>query len=179
MNGKRKEPDSKRVNVNEMIRAPKVRLISEDGSPVGILPPRDALAMAKEAELDLVEVAPEADPPVCRIMDFGRYKYLQSKKLAESRRKATTVEIKEVKFRPKTADNDYQTKVKKILKFLSEKNKIKVSLTFRGREITHANIGQELMNRVIRDVAELGVPEQMPKLEGRNIVMVVSPKATS
>jgi translation initiation factor IF-3 len=162
-----------------MIRAPKVRLISEDGSPVGILPPRDALAMAKEAELDLVEVAPEADPPVCRIMDFGRYKYLQSKKLAESRRKATTVEIKEVKFRPKTADNDYQTKVKKILKFLSEKNKIKVSLTFRGREITHANIGQELMNRVIRDVAELGVPEQMPKLEGRNIVMVVSPKATS
>ncbi|MDR1082181.1 MAG: translation initiation factor IF-3 [Deltaproteobacteria bacterium] len=178
MNGKRKDSDSKRVNVNEMIRVPQVRLINENGSPVGILTPREALAMARAAELDLVEVAPEADPPVCRIMDFGRYKYLQSKKLAESRRKATIVEIKEVKFRPKTAEHDYQTKIKKIQKFLAEKNKIKVSLAFRGREITHADLGRDLMNRVITDIAETGVPEQMPKLEGRSIVMVISPKAT-
>jgi translation initiation factor IF-3 len=151
-------------------------LISEDGSPVGIVTPREALALARAAELDLVEVAPEADPPVCRIMDFGRYKYMQSKKLAESRRKSTTVEIKEVKFRPKTADHDYQTKLKKILKFLAEKNKIKVTLTFRGREITHANLGQALMQRVIKDVGETGAPEQLPKLEGRSLVMVISPK---
>jgi translation initiation factor IF-3 len=177
INGKRKEPDIKRVNVNEMIRAPQVRVIGEGGVPIGILTPRDALAMARQADLDLVEVAPEADPPVCRIMDFGRYKYLLSKKQAESRRKATIVEIKEVKFRPKTADHDYQTKLKMIVKFLTEKNKVKVSLTFRGREITHANLGHELMQRVIRDVAELGTPEQIPKLEGRSFVMIIGPKA--
>jgi translation initiation factor IF-3 len=160
-----------------MIRAPQVRVISDTGGQLGILTAREALAAAREAELDLVEVAPEADPPVCRIMDFGRYKYQQSKKASESRRKAVTVEIKEVKFRPKTAEHDYQFKVRNILKFLAEKNKIKVSLTFRGREITHANLGQELMQRVLKDVAEQGAPEQMPRLEGRAIVMILSPKS--
>jgi translation initiation factor IF-3 len=159
-----------------MIRVPQVRVISDSGDQLGILTVREALAAAREAELDLVEVAPEADPPVCRIMDFGRYKYQQSKKLSESRRKASTVEIKEVKFRPKTAEHDYQFKLRNILRFLGEKNKIKVSLTFRGREITHANLGQELMQRVIRDAAELGGPEQTPRLEGRSLVMILNPK---
>jgi translation initiation factor IF-3 len=158
-----------------MIRAPQVRVISEDGTPLGILNPREALALARQADMDLVEVAPEADPPVCKIMDFGRYKYEQSKKLAESRKKAT-VEIKEVKFRPKTAEHDYQTKLKRIQKFLAEKNKIKVTLMFRGREITHSDLGVALLQRVIADIGEIGVPEQMPKLEGRTLVMVVSPK---
>jgi translation initiation factor IF-3 len=159
-----------------MIRAPKVRVVSDDGAQLGILAMRDALAAAKEAELDLVEVAPEADPPVCRIMDFGRYKYQLSKKLSESRRKSSVVELKEVKFRPKTADHDYQFKLRNILKFLNEKDKVKVNLIFRGREITHANLGHILMQRIITDTAEAGTPEQVPKLEGRSLVMLINPK---
>jgi translation initiation factor IF-3 len=164
------------VNINEMIRVPQVRVIGDDGSQMGILSISAALAAAKEAGLDLVEVAQEADPPVCRIMDFGRYKYLQSKKLSESRKKASTIEIKEIKFRPKTDEHDYQFKLRNIQRFLAEKNKIKVSLMFRGREIAHANLGQVLLERVIKDVAESGTPEQMPKLEGRSMIMILSPK---
>ncbi|MDR0548116.1 MAG: translation initiation factor IF-3 [Deltaproteobacteria bacterium] len=176
MNGKRKEADNKRVNVNNMIRAPRVRVIADDGRQLGILTLKEALEAAAEAGLDLVEVATEADPPVCRIMDFGRYKYQQSKKSSESKKKATVIEIKEVKFRPKTDEHDYQFKLRNIQKFLAEKNKIKVSLMFRGREIAHANIGRELLERVIRDVAETGLPEQQPKLEGRSMIMILSPK---
>jgi translation initiation factor IF-3 len=159
-----------------MIRAPRVRVIADDGRQLGILTLKEALEAAAEAGLDLVEVATEADPPVCRIMDFGRYKYQQSKKSSESKKKATVIEIKEVKFRPKTDEHDYQFKLRNIQKFLAEKNKIKVSLMFRGREIAHANIGRELLERVIRDVAETGLPEQQPKLEGRSMIMILSPK---
>lgn len=170
-----REPD-KRVNINEMIRAPKLRVIGPQGDQAGIISLDEALKMAREAGLDLVEVAREADPPVCRIMDFGRYKYQQSKKLAESRKKAATVQLKEVKFRPKTAEHDYQFKLRNIQKFLKEKNKTKVSLMFKGREIAHADLARALLERVVADVGELGVVEQFPKLEGRFMVMVLAPK---
>lgn len=170
-----REPD-KRVNINEMIRAPKVRVIGAQGDQVGIVSLDEALKLAREAGLDLVEVAREADPPVCRIMDFGRYKYQQSKKLAESRKKAATVQLKEVKFRPKTAEHDYQFKLRNIQRFLKEKNKTKVSLMFKGREIAHADLAKVLLERVVADVGDLGVVEQFPKLEGRFMVMVLAPK---
>jgi translation initiation factor IF-3 len=141
------------------------------------LPIDQALKAAAEAGLDLVEVAPEAEPPVCRVMDFGRYKYQQSKKTAESRKKASVIEIKEVKFRPKTGEHDYQFKLRNIQKFLAEKNKVKVSLMFRGREIAHADLGLALLERVLQDIGETAVPEQMPKIEGRNMIMILGPKA--
>jgi translation initiation factor IF-3 len=144
---------------------------------LGILPLAKALEAAKLAGLDLVEVAPDADPPVCRIMDFGRYKYQQSKKLSESRKKATVIEIKEVKLRPKTDEHDYQFKLRNIQKFLQEKNKIKVSVIFKGREIAHAHLGHQVVERLLKDVADLGQPESMPKLEGRSIVMILVPKS--
>lgn len=152
-------------------------MINDEGEQLGILPLEEALRVAREASLDLVEVAPEAEPPVCRVMDFGRYKYQQSKKSAESRKKATVIEIKEVKFRPKTGEHDYQFKLRNIQKFLAEKNKVKVSLMFRGREIAHADLGLALLERVLRDIGEAAQPEQMPKLEGRNMIMVLGPKA--
>lgn len=151
-------------------------MINDEGEQLGILSLDEALRVAREASLDLVEVAPEADPPVCRVMDFGRYKYQQSKKSAESRKKSTVIEIKEVKFRPKTGEHDYQFKLRNIQKFLAEKNKVKVSLMFRGREIAHSNLGQALLERVLRDIGETGHAEQLPKLEGRSMIMVLSPK---
>lgn len=151
-------------------------MIKDDGEQLGILPLASALEAARTAGLDLVEVAPDADPPVCRIMDFGRYKYQQSKKLSESRKKTSVIEIKEVKFRPKTDEHDYQFKLKNILKFLADKNKIKVSVVFKGREIAHAHLGQQFIERLIHDVAEAGQPESIPKLEGRSIIMILAPK---
>jgi translation initiation factor IF-3 len=176
INIKRKDSDNKRVSINGSIKSPQVRVISDEGEQLGILSLAKALETARTAGLDLVEVAPEADPPVCRIMDFGRYKYQQSKKLSESRKKSTVIEVKEVKFRPKTDEHDYQFKLRNILKFLAEKNKIKVSLIFKGREITHSHFGQQIMERLIADVAEKGQPESMPKLEGKSMTMILVPK---
>ena len=170
-----KDP-GKRVNINQMIRAREVRLIGAEGNQLGILPIQEALSHAQSHGLDLVEVAPDADPPVCRVMDYGRYKYQQSKKLQESRKKATVILIKEVKLRPKTAEHDYQFKLRNIRKFLSQNNKTKVSLMFRGREIAHANLARAILERVVEDVADLAVVEAMPKLEGRNMTMVLAPK---
>ncbi|MEW5725608.1 MAG: translation initiation factor IF-3 [Thermodesulfobacteriota bacterium] len=172
---KDKDP-GKRVNVNQKIKAGTVRLIGAEGSQVGIVTLDEALRAAVEAGLDLVEVAPEADPPVCRIMDFGRYKYQQSKKQQESRKKATVIQIKEVKLRPKTAEHDYQFKLRNIRKFLSQKNKTKVSLMFRGREIAHAALAKGMLDRIVTDTADLSTVEQVPKLEGRNMTMVLAPK---
>ncbi len=141
------------------------------------MPISEALASAEEAGLDLVEVAPNSDPPVCRIMDYGKYKYQQSKKLQESKKKASIILVKEVKLRPKTEEHDYQFKLRNIRKFLGQKNKTKVSLMFRGREIAHANLARGLLERIVQDVADIGVVEQMPKLEGRNMTMMLAPKS--
>ncbi|MBW2060575.1 MAG: translation initiation factor IF-3 [Deltaproteobacteria bacterium] len=166
----------KKVNINKAIKAEKVRLIDPDGKQAGIMPTSEAVAAAEEVGLDLVEVAPDSDPPVCRIMDYGKYKYQQSKKLQESKKKATVILVKEVKIRPKTEEHDYQFKLRNIRKFLGQKNKTKISLMFRGREIVHANLARGLLERIVQDVSDIGVVEQMPKLEGRNMTMMLTPK---
>ena len=153
-----------------------MRLIGADGEQVGIMPLVDALNRATEANLDLVEVAPQANPPVCRIMDYGKFKYLQSKKVQEARKKQTVIQVKEVKFRPKIEDHDVAFKVKNIRKFLAQKDKIKVSLVFRGREIAHPQIGIELLKRVAAELEDIGTVEQAPKIEGRNLTMIIAPK---
>ena len=153
-----------------------MRLIGAEGDQLGIVSIDQALVIAHDNTLDLVEVAPDADPPVCRIMDFGRYKYQISKKLQESKKKATVIQVKEVKLRPKTAEHDYQFKLRNIRKFLAQKNKTKVSLMFRGREIAHANLSRGMLERIVTDVEDLAVVEQFPKLEGRNMTMVLAPK---
>jgi translation initiation factor IF-3 len=153
-----------------------VRLIDAEGEQAGVVPIEDARNSAEEAGLDLVEVAPTSDPPVCRIMDYGKYKYEQSKKLQESKKKATVILVKEVKIRPKTEEHDYQFKLRNIRRFLEQKNKTKVSLMFRGREIAYANLARGLLERIAQDVQDVGVVEQMPKLEGRNMIMILAPK---
>ena len=153
-----------------------VRLIDAEGEQAGIVAIEEARNLAEEAGLDLVEVAPNSDPPVCRIMDYGKYKYEQSKKLQESKKKATVILVKEVKIRPKTEEHDYQFKLRNIRRFLEQKNKTKVSLMFRGREIAYANLARGLLERIVKDVEDVGAVEQMPKLEGRNMIMILAPK---
>jgi translation initiation factor IF-3 len=143
---------------------------------LGIVPLEEALARAAEEKLDLVEVAPKASPPVCRIMDYGKYKYMQAKKLQEAKKKQTTIQIKEVKIRPKTEEHDYQFKLRHIKRFLSEKNKAKVTIMFRGREIAHSELGLKVLERIIADIEEEGTVEQSPRLEGRNMVMILAPR---
>lgn len=164
------------MNVNQKIRAPQVRLIGEDGTQLGIVPLEEALTRAAEEKLDLVEVAPKASPPVCKIMDYGKYKYLQAKKLQEAKKKQTTIQVKEVKIRPKTEEHDYQFKLRHIKRFLSEKNKAKVTIMFRGREIAHSELGLKVLERIIVDIEEEGIVEQAPKLEGRNMIMILAPR---
>ena len=143
---------------------------------MGIVPLEEALARAEAEKLDLVEVAPKASPPVCRIMDYGKYKYMQAKKLQEAKKKQTTIQIKEVKIRPKTEEHDYQFKLRHIKRFLSEKNKAKVTIMFRGREIAHSELGLKVLERIMADIEEEGIVEQAPKLEGRNMVMILAPR---
>jgi len=159
-----------------MIKAAEVRLIGPDGEQIGIMPLAEALNRAAEANLDLVEVAPQANPPVCRIMDYGKFKYLQSKKTQEARKKQTVIQVKEVKFRPKIEDHDIAFKIKNIRRFLAQKDKTKISLIFRGREIAHPQIGIDLLNRVAAELADIGTVEQAPKIEGRNLTMIIAPK---
>ena len=162
--------------MNEQITAPQVRLIGAEGEPVGIVSVAEALRLADEADLDLVEIAPLAEPPVCRIMDIGKFKYAESKKQHEAKLKQKQVQIKEVKFRPGTDDGDYNIKLRNLIKFLADGDKTKITLRFRGREIAHQQIGMQLMERVKADLAEHGIVEQFPKMEGRQMVMVLSPK---
>ena len=143
---------------------------------MGIVPLEEALARAADEKLDLVEVAPKASPPVCRIMDYGKYKYMQAKKLQEAKKKQTTIQIKEVKIRPKTEEHDYQFKLRHIKRFLSEKNKAKVTIMFRGREIAHSELGLKILERIMADIEEEGIVEQSPKLEGRNMIMILAPR---
>ena len=151
-------------------------MIDPVGNQLGILPIREALAAASEFGLDLVEVSPTANPPVCKIMDYGRYKYEQTKKQQEAKKKATTFQVKEIKLRPKTGEHDLQVKIGHMKKFLGKKDKVKVTVIFRGREIALVDFGRELLNQVIEATAELAVVEQEPKFEGRTMVMVLSPK---
>ena len=159
-----------------MIRAKTVRLISDDGEQVGIVSIDEALNVAFNKGLDLVEVASNADPPVCRIMDYGKLKYQASKKSQEARKKTKAFQVKEVKFRPHTDEHDLEYKIKNVKKFLEKKNRVKLSVMFRGRELTYVEDGISLLNRIAEEVAEEGVVEQEPKNEGRNLTMVIVPK---
>jgi translation initiation factor IF-3 len=164
------------VRINEQIRVPEVRLIGAEGEQVGVMPTREALAQATEAHLDLVEVAPQASPPVCRIMDYGKFKYQQSKKQQEARRRQTTIQVKEIKVRPKIEEHDMGFKLKNTRRFLGEGDKVKISVIFRGREIAHTDRGFKILTQMAEALAEVGTVEQAPKLEGRNMSMIVTPK---
>jgi len=163
------------TRVNRAIRAREVRLIGADGQQLGIMPTRDALAIAEEQELDLVEVAPNADPPVCRLMDYGKYLYEKQKRERESRKAQKVIEVKEVRLRPKTDEHDIQVVLTKIRKFVKEGAKVRVRVRFRGREIYHPEVAQELMERVAHDVADVAAVEARPVLDGRSMVMVLTP----
>jgi translation initiation factor IF-3 len=166
----------KRNRVNEDITVPKVRLIGADGDQVGVVDISAALARASAESLDLVEIVPNADPPVCRLMDYGRFRFDQKKKQAEARKKQKQVQVKEVKFRPGTDIGDYQVKLRNLTRFLNEGDKAKVTMRFRGREHAHRELGLELLRRVETDLAELSIVEQQPQMEGRQMIMVLGPK---
>ncbi len=151
-------------------------MVGEEGEQLGICSLEEALRKAGEAEIDLVEIAPQAEPPVCKLMDYGKFKYRESKKQHEAKLKQKQVQVKEVKFRPRTDEGDYQVKLRNLIRFLEDDDKVKVTLRFRGREITHQDIGLKLLRRVEADLAEYGAVEQFPRLEGRQMVMVLSPK---
>jgi translation initiation factor IF-3 len=161
--------------INERIRCPEIRLIGAEGENVGVVTPAQALQMAEEAGLDLVEISPNATPPVCKIMDFGKFKYEQQKKEAEARKKQKIIEIKEVKFRPGTDKHDYDVKMRSVLKFLGNGDKVKVTLRFRGREMAHQDLGRQLLEQIAGDITEFGKIENMPKMEGRQMVMMIGP----
>lgn len=162
--------------INERIRFPKIRVIDADGSQLGIITPDEALAIAEEKELDLVLVSETASPPVCRIMDYGKYKFEQEKKAREARKKQHTADVKEVKMRYKIEEHDYHVRVKNAQRFLKAGDKVKATVNFRGREIQHANLARELLNRMAKDLEEFAEIQQAPKQEGRNMVMFLSPK---
>ncbi|HHJ38307.1 MAG: translation initiation factor IF-3 [Methylothermaceae bacteria B42] len=164
------------VRRNDEIRAPKVRLIDAEGEQLGVVPIAEALRIAEEAGLDLVEIAPQADPPVCRIMDYGKFRFEISKKQQAAKKKQKQIQVKEIKFRPGTGEGDYQIKLKNLIRFLSDGDKAKVTVRFRGREMAHRELGMELLKRVEKDLEEYAVVEQHPKLEGRQMVMVLAPK---
>jgi translation initiation factor IF-3 len=161
--------------VNRMIRNPEIRLIDHEGKNHGVVDPRDAIRMAEEAGLDLVEISPNADPPVCKIMDFGKFKYESQKKANEAKKKQKVIEVKEVKFRPNIDTHDYDVKMRNVTKFLEGGDKVKVTLRFRGREMAHQEIGRELLQKIAGDIDGLGKIEAMPRMEGRQMVMVAAP----
>ncbi|MEQ3626805.1 MAG: translation initiation factor IF-3 [Celeribacter sp.] len=163
--------------VNERIRASEIRLIGHEGQNVGVVTPERAMELAQQVGLDLVEISPNAAPPVCKIMDFGKFKYEQQKRESEARKKQKIIEVKEVKFRPNTDHHDYDVKMRNVVRFLENGDKVKVTLRFRGREMAHQNLGRDLLERVAADVKELGKVENMPKMEGRQMVMMIGPAA--
>ena len=165
------------ARVNGRIRVAEVRVIDSDGEQVGVLPTAQALARAEDQGLDLVEISPTAKPPVCRIMDYGKYRYEQSKKQAEARKKQTTVEVKEIKLRPKTEKHDLDFKIRNIRKFLGQNNKVKITLRFRGREIVYSDtLGRAVLDKIAVDLEDVAVIQQNPTMEGRQMVMLVAPK---
>lgn len=166
----------KRNRVNEEIIASHIRLIGAEGDQIGVIDLPTALRRAQEAELDLVEIVPNVEPPVCRLMDYGRYRFDQKKKQAEAKKKQRQVQIKEIKFRPGTDEGDYQVKLRSLNRFLNEGDKAKVTMRFRGREHVHRELGLELLRRIENDLASISVVEQQPQMEGRQMVMVLGPK---
>lgn len=169
----------KHVRVNDRIRAKEVRVVGPDGKQIGVMPLKEALRTAEEMDLDLVEVAPQADPPVCKIMDYGKYRYEQSIKEREARKKQAVVSFKEMKMRPKIDVHDYEVKKRHIERFLRSGHKVKVTVMFRGREMSHTELGLNLLRKLAEEVAELGTVESEPKLEGRNMQMVLAPVAVN
>ena len=165
---------TQRINIE--INAPEVRLIGANGEQVGIVPTAQALKMAEEAEVDLVEIAPLAKPPVCKLMDYGKFKYREAKKAHEAKLKQKQIHVKEVKFRPGTDEGDYKIKLRNLIKFLEEGDKAKVTLRYRGREMAHQEFGVRLIERVKQDLDPYAVVEQFPKMEGRQLIMVLAPK---
>ncbi len=165
----------KEQRLNDDITYEQIRLVSDSGEQLGILSPDEARKIAEERGMDLVEIAPNAEPPVCRLMDYGKYLYASAKKKQESKKKQKQITVKEIKFRPGTDIGDYDIKVRNLTKFLDAGNKVKVTLRFRGREMAHQELGMEMLKRVEEDLKEIGVVEQMPKMEGRQMVMVLAP----
>ena len=162
--------------INHRIEAREIRLIDHEGENRGVIPTRQALALAEEAGLDLVELSPDAKPPVCKILDYGKFKYQEQKKASEARKKQKVIEIKEIKMRPMIDDHDYDVKMKAIRRFFDEGDKVKITLRFRGREMAHQELGQKLLDRVKGDTGEIAKVESEPRFEGRQIVMVLAPK---
>ena len=163
------------LRINHRIRVPEIRVIFEE-EQLGIMPTHEALRLAEEKGLDLVEISPRAFPPVCRIMDYGKYKYEEAKKKQQARKKASTVETKEIKFRPKTEEHDMEFKVKHVRRFLEAGNKVRLAVVFRGREITHPQTGMNVLNRVVERCADLATVEATPNMEGRRMIMVIAPR---
>ena len=166
----------KQNRLNEEIITPEVRLIGKDGEQIGIVATNEALILADEAELDLVEIVPNSEPPVCRIMDFGKFLFNQNKKKHAAKRKQKQIHIKEIKFRPGTEESDYLVKLRNIIRFLNNGDKVKVTLRFRGREMAHQELGLYMLERIEKDLDDYGIVEQTPKLEGRQMVMVIASK---
>ncbi len=171
----RRPPERDTTRINERIRVPEVRLIDDQGAQVGVLKTPDALRFAQERDLDLVEVAPEARPPVCRVLDYSKYKYEQAQKLKQARKHQQQITVREIKFRPKIAQHDYDTKKHHVERFLRHRDKVKITIMFRGREVTHPERGTLILDRLAEELAELGVVEQRPMQEGRNMTMMLGP----
>ncbi|MBV9576576.1 MAG: translation initiation factor IF-3 [Gammaproteobacteria bacterium] len=169
----------KKPRVNSEIRSHEVRLIDAEGQQLGVVSIHEAKKISEESGLDLVEVSPEAEPPVCRIMDYGKYKFQMSKRKAAAKKKQKQIQIKEIKLRPATEEADYQVKLRSIIKFLEAGDKAKITVRFRGREMSHSELGMQLLERMIKELVDYGVVEQHPKFEGRQIVMVLGPKKKS
>jgi translation initiation factor IF-3 len=171
----RRPPERDQTRINDRIRVPEVRLVGEDGKQIGVIKTAEALAYAQQRDLDLVEVAPEARPPVCRVLDYSKYKYEQAQKQKAARKHQQQITIREIKFRPKIAQNDYDTKKGHVERFLRGKDKVKVTIMFRGREVTHPERGVALLERLAGELGELAVVEQQPLQDGRNMTMMLGP----
>jgi len=162
--------------INEQIKDKEIRVIDSNGEQIGIMPIKKALKLAQEKQLDLVKVAPQAKPPVCRIMDYGKYKYEQSKKEKEARKKQKIINIKEIRMSPKIEEHDFQVRVRNAQRFINDGDKVKVTIRFRGREIAHTDLGQEVLEKMAEELRDIALVEKKPKVEGKNMVMILSPK---
>jgi translation initiation factor IF-3 len=171
----RRPPERDTTRINERIRVPEVRVIGDDGKQIGVMRTDEALRYAQERDLDLVEVAPEARPPVCRVLDYSKYKYEQAQKQKAARKHQQQITIREIKFRPKIAEQDYATKKRHVERFLRHKDKVKITIMFRGREVTHPERGQQILDRLAEELTDLAVIEQRPNLDGRNMTMLLGP----